>query len=453
MHGGGKKHNDAKQSWEWSLPEGQFLDHRNWFKLRHMEEDPTQMREKLYADVLDALGAPGNRANMVRLFINGQGFGTFNMLDDVIQYSYIRAVFYNGQPPLKMGPLYDGSSGADYQYLPEDESHMYSWQPADGSPEGPEAVQELAKAFKEVDVKDDAQIDEFSKKFDITSFLKFMVVEYLTGDWDGYWMQQTNDATYRDPTEDNKWYYLGQDYDATFGVNLAEPEGHDFVNISYKEFPKRYPNAVMINRLLENDHIRERFETYLKDTVTMLFNKNTLGRRIHAYHEFISHDLRWDRSIKQQSSGNLFGWTYEQTSENLYHSVNAPNPDSTGGGADWGLLEWIEARSEAVAKEFNLEFLSAEEALSRSAAPGSNNNNAATTPQTQDPQQNGDNNEQSNDTGSSLAGDAESAEKDSLKLHPDSSGAAAASAIKQPLTMVLSTMSCVMVAIMAGYPF
>lgn len=87
--------------------------------------------------------------------------------------------------------------------------------------------------------------------------------------------------------------------------------------------------------------------------------------------------------------------------------------------------------------------------MSRSAALVGNNN-AATTQQTQGSQQNnqsGDN----NDGGSSLAGDAESAESDSLKLHPGSGAAAAM--IKQPLTMVLSTATCMMVAIMVGYPF
>lgn len=67
------------------MPEGQYIYNRNYIKLRHMEEDPTQMREKLYADILQAMGVYANQANIVRLYINGQGMGTFNMLDDVIQ--------------------------------------------------------------------------------------------------------------------------------------------------------------------------------------------------------------------------------------------------------------------------------------------------------------------------------------------------------------------------------
>ncbi|KAJ8659409.1 hypothetical protein O0I10_004771, partial [Lichtheimia ornata] len=365
LHGAGKSKNNAKQSWEWSLPEGQYLDNRNWFKIRHMEEDPTQMREKLYADVLDAMGAHGNRANMVRLFINGQGFGTFNMLDDVIEYSYIRAVFYNGKPPKEMGPLYDGMTGADFRYT-SDSEHYEAWAPNDDSPEDEMALQDLARAFSKIDMDDDRQLQHFENTtFNVDQFLRFMVVEYLAADWDGYWMEQTNDGAYQDPAENGRWYYLGQDYDATFGVNLVEPEGREFVNVSYKEFPERYPDAVMINRLLENKSIRKRFETYLKDTVRILFNDQVLGNRVLAYREYIEPDLKWDRSIRQQSPGINFGWTFEQTKENLYKKVKSPNDN--GGGADWGLLEWISARSKAVANEFNLKIMSQEEAMANDA--------------------------------------------------------------------------------------
>ncbi|KAI9258931.1 coth protein-domain-containing protein [Phascolomyces articulosus] len=339
IHGAGKKHNNAKQSWEWWLPQGEFIDNRNWFKLRHMEEDPTQMREKLYADILGAMDTYANRANMVRLFINGVGFGTFNMLDDVTEYSYINAMWYNGNPPAQMGPLYDGASGADFVQYDSDDHYEESWKPNKHSPGGFQPIEDFTEEFAQVDVQDDKQIEEFNKRFDIDQFLRFMVVEYLTADWDGYWMEQTNLGAYCDPTENNRWYYLGQDFDATFGVNLVTPEGRDeFISVSYKDYPERYPKSAMINRLLENTKIRNTFETYLKDTVRILFNDNTLTPRIIAYHNFIAPDLRWDRSIEQLSKGINFGWNFEQTSKNLYEKVSAPNDN--GGGADFGLIQW-----------------------------------------------------------------------------------------------------------------
>ncbi|KAI8089901.1 coth protein-domain-containing protein [Halteromyces radiatus] len=367
IHGAGKKKNNAKQSWKWSLSGSDTLYNRNYFKLRHMEEDPTQMREKLYADVLKAMGSYGNEANMVRLFINGQGFGTFNLLDDVTQYSYINARWYAGKPPAEKGPLYDGASGASFAYSPTGD--YYSFIPNPESPAGVDALDPVCKAFSELNYQDDAALANFEKQFEVDGFIRFMVMEYLAGQWDGYWMEQTNDGAYQDPT-DKKWYYLGQDFDATFGVNLDVPEGKEFPKVSYTAFPQRYPGAVLINNLLKNANMKNKFETYLKDTVQVLFNNVTLTNRILAYHDFILPDLQWDRSIQQQSPGTNFGWTFEQVTQNLFQGVNAPN--NNGGGASFGLIEWIVAKSEAVASEFKITITD-----KPVGPPNGNNNNTA----------------------------------------------------------------------------
>ncbi|KAL0097534.1 secreted coth spore-coat protein domain-containing protein [Phycomyces blakesleeanus] len=351
IHGAGKKKNNAKQSWKWSLPAGQTIDNRNYIKIRHMEEDPTQLREKLYADILRAMGTYANQANMVRLFINGEGYGTFNMLDDVADYSYIDAMFYNGNPPATKGPLFDGASGASFAYSAEDDFYS-AFKPNVDSPQDYTAIKPLALEFSQTDVTSDAAIEAFSKKFDVDQFLRFMVMEYLTGHWDGYWQEQTNDGAYQDPT-DSKWYYLGQDYDATFGVNLGAAEGKEFTKVSYTTYPTRYPGAVMINRLLENPSIKTKFETYIKNTVSVLFNNVTLTNRVLAYHEFVLPDLLWDRSIVQKSPGINFGWTADQVSQNLYEAVSGSGGE--GGGAAWGLIEWIVSMSQAVATEFKVD--------------------------------------------------------------------------------------------------
>ncbi|KAI7854721.1 coth protein-domain-containing protein [Circinella umbellata] len=353
IHGAGKKHNNDKQSWKWSLPEGQYIYNRTYIKLRHMEEDPTQMREKTYSDILQAMGVYGNEANIIRLFINGEFFGTFNMLDDITQYSYINSVFYNGKPPQQMGALYDGASGADFGYHPDGEGYS-SWIPNAASPETQDAIGPLCETLNQTNPKDQGQIDKLGSMFEIDGFLRFMVMEYLTGHWDGYWFAQTNDGAYRDPTQNNKWYYLGQDYDATFGVNLGEPEGTEFVKVSYTQYAQRYPGAYMINTLLQNDGIRATFESYLKDTVAVLFNNVTLTNRILKYHEFLLPDLEWDRSITQKSPGIHFGWTFNQVSDNLWGAVSASGGNATG-GAEWGFLQWVVAKSQAVAQEFNIE--------------------------------------------------------------------------------------------------
>ncbi|KAI9259037.1 coth protein-domain-containing protein [Sporodiniella umbellata] len=346
LHKPGKKKNDAKQSWVWTLPEGKTVAKRSWFKIRHMEEDPTQLREKLYADIARQMGTYANQANMVRFFINKEGMGTFNMLDDVIAYSYINAMFYNGQAPAKKGALYDGASGASFNAS----GTMDSFIPAEGSPLDQDALMPMAQAFAAIDFSNDAQVKGIAKFFDYDQFLRFMVMEFLTGDWDGYWQEQTNDGAYIDPNDNNKVYYLAQDFDATFGVNLAQ--GREFVKTAYTDFPQQFPGGILINKLLTNPGAKATFESYLKTTVQEIFNNATLGAYVTARHDFLAPDLRWDRSIKQRSPGNVFGWTFEQTQQNLFEGVIASATNT--GGAEWGLLEWVMAKEKAVREQLHI---------------------------------------------------------------------------------------------------
>jgi hypothetical protein len=295
------------------------------------------------------MGTYAGAANMIRIYINNVSVGTFNVLDDVSKYSYIRAMFYNGTAPGEMGGLFDGMTGSNFAYDKSGKSFDNFLVNAD-SPVGTEAMEPFTKQFDGVDMTNPEEVEAISSYFDVDQYLRFMVMEFLTGNWDGYWQENSNDGAYIDPFDNDKLYYLAQDFDATFGVNLAQDK--DFAEMSYTEFPDKFPKAVLINRLLENPTMRATFEDYLKVTVSDIFNLQVLGPVVQARHEFYSPDLEWDRSIEQISPGNLFGWTFDQTGQNLVEGVKAPGKRS--GGADWGLLEWIDTKSKAVQDEFGI---------------------------------------------------------------------------------------------------
>lgn len=146
-----------------------------------MEEDPTQIREKLYADILQAMGTYANKANMIRFFINGVGMGTFNMLDDIPNYSYVRALFNHGNNlPNNKGPLFDGGSGASFKDTAE---NYDAFIPAPGSSNDKTLMKKVCKDFAALNPKNDGDITKFANEFDIDQFLRFMVMEYLAGHW------------------------------------------------------------------------------------------------------------------------------------------------------------------------------------------------------------------------------------------------------------------------------
>ncbi|CAO3638212.1 unnamed protein product [Cunninghamella blakesleeana] len=349
LHKPGKKNNNRKQSWKWELPEGEVLNGRTFFKIRHMEEDPTQIREKLYADLLRSMGASANQANLIRFFINGEFFGTFNMLDDIPHYSYVRANFYNGTLPSNVGPLFDGASGASFE---NSEENLKAFKPVPGSPDDKSLIEKITQDFEAINPTNDDEVKAFAKEFNLDQFLRYMVMEYLCGHWDGYWQEQTNIGAYED-IENKMVYFIPQDFDATFGVNIAQ--GKDFSKWPYSKYIETFPKGVLINKLLQNANMKKTFESYLTKTVTKVYNNETLTNHILAYHDFILPDLEDDRAVKQQTEQGIdFGWKASQVTENLWRGVKAPTGENDGGGAEWGLIQWIIEKSEAVAEEFNL---------------------------------------------------------------------------------------------------
>lgn len=92
------------------------------------------------------------------------------------------------------------------------------------------------------------------------------------------------------------------------------------------------------------------FETYLKNVTSILFNPATLGRRVAAVQERLKPEVAWDRNITQRSPGINYHWTYQQFLDN----INQPVSGVGGGGAQWGLMQWVDAKSQVVAKEFAL---------------------------------------------------------------------------------------------------
>ncbi|ORX44802.1 hypothetical protein BCR32DRAFT_298657 [Anaeromyces robustus] len=156
---------------------------------------------------MNALGYPTIQSVKTRVYVNGRAVGYYILQEQAASESFVRSAFHD---------RYDRSR-----------------------------VVQLAKAFENLNVKDNNEVKKFEEKS--------IAMQYLTGHWDSYWFFSTNFAIYNNPKESTNW-------DGTFGLNLGMPymRYEDFVSRSYKDFvnipwgldENDAPNRYAIDKLL-----------------------------------------------------------------------------------------------------------------------------------------------------------------------------------------------------------
>jgi len=223
--------------------------HRYVLKFRDNNEDPTFFRQKLYSDIMDTIGAPTIQSIFARVYVNNVPVGSYVLQEEAASESFVRACFHgdnNGNLKItdinKLGHPLDCSTGADIAY---GSGVSYSaFQPYNSARYDNSRIKSLAKALYKLDITNDKAVETFEKQwFDIDSFFKAVAMQYLTGHWDSYLFYSTNFAMYDDPTQSDsshyKFYFICQDWDNTFGINLSKTYTRydgEFLDISYKKY-------------------------------------------------------------------------------------------------------------------------------------------------------------------------------------------------------------------------
>ncbi|ORX81021.1 hypothetical protein BCR32DRAFT_280061 [Anaeromyces robustus] len=306
------------------------IEGRYQLKFRDNNEDPTFMRQDLYGDIMNVLGYPTIQSVKVRVYVNSRAVGYFILQEIASSESFVRSAFHGNNKGKylitdinKLGHSFDCATGSDFYYT--------------------------------------------DNKF--TLFLPYnttpIAMQYLTGHVDSYWFDSTNFTLYNDPTQSTnntfKFYFICQDWDYTFGVNLGMPymRYKDFINRSYKDFvnikwsisdhDSSYRYA--IDKLLSNPTLKNRFETILKNTVTKVFNPKVIDKRLDALIERHREEIAWNYDVCnkhpiRKGTGKQYNWSMEDFEENII------KPSSHG--AHYGIKQFIYLRAKAIKKEFNL---------------------------------------------------------------------------------------------------
>ncbi|KAG9067948.1 hypothetical protein KI688_011539 [Linnemannia hyalina] len=338
----------AKLAYQLKFPKKNRLLDLATLKLRSEETDATMMREKLYVDILNSLGVPAQQATYVRLFLNNQPIGLYVAMEEMKKH-WIKKVLHPNVKKVKAGALWKMNSCCGFEgnlewlgpttksYVVEDiyKNILPGKNPKDDQMADLITFMKDLKDFDPKKVKD--PIAYWEERMDLEVFLKSMAMEHLAGTWDGYWKSGSNYQIYHDPIT-NKWIWLPTDFDDTFGTSF------DGKIESYRAIPKKneegFESPLAQKLIIETPLINARFEQILKDTINTVFKPEALGPRIEGYKKMIQEDVAWDRAQPRVSKGKSEKFTIEDLHRGL----------KTGAKGNWGLMNWIEKRTDEVQK-------------------------------------------------------------------------------------------------------
>ncbi|KAF9926839.1 hypothetical protein FBU30_003661 [Linnemannia zychae] len=315
-------------------------------KLRSESSDPTMIREKLYIDVLNAVGVPTQQGAWVRLYMNSKPIGLYLMVDD-IGNSFLKQTIHHGDSSIIHGSLwqmnapvvetqgdlvYKGPLAKDY---PGDCYKMKTL----GSNPADAPMTQLIQLMKDLQAFDPLSMnggEYWESRLDVDGFLRNMAMEFLGGSWDAYWWSGSNYFIYFNPTlgATGKWQWISTDFDGTFGD--GDPTEVLTTYQAYADFSKH--DRPMISKLiLHSPDLNQRFEQTLKDIISYAFKPEALFPRIDAYEKMLEKDIAWDVSINRSKyPGKTNAWTVADFHASL-----------TGGVKDMslGVKPWIEGRA------------------------------------------------------------------------------------------------------------
>ncbi|KAI9362312.1 coth protein-domain-containing protein [Pilaira anomala] len=353
----------AKQSWSIDLgkfkPKGSSKDllfGRTSLKLRAEETDATLAREKLVLDMLAASGGATLSGSWTRVFMNGEGYGLFLLMDDASTHlidnilhggdwkSKNTGVTYKGNalsPEVEGNLVYQGEDVTKYSediYKLADTGEETSISKKNNSQA---LIIQFTKSLSEVNVQDakDAQNPgSIANLLDPQHTLIHIAMNYLIGSWDGLWYQASNYYLNQD-TITKKWTLITYDFDETYGNGLEDAAMN---TVSYKNYARPGSQRPLVEAFLNNTYYDGVFQDTLKTIVKRFFKPSVVDPILAAWSNMLEEDIAWARSIEGKSPGTKTTYTVQDFKDGL-----------NGNGSTISISQWVAKRAASLTEQLN----------------------------------------------------------------------------------------------------
>jgi len=240
--------------------------------LNGQHNDPSISRAKICSDIAYQMDIPTLRTNHVRLFINNEFRGVYLNVEHIDE-EYIGERFYH-----ETGNLYKCLYPADLNYKGNDPD-LYKevfWGRRAYTQKNNKVVEKYDDLAQFIDIINNSSDENFQCElesiFNADSYLKFIVFDILTGNWDGPIYNKNNFYLYYDDLK-NRFEYIPFDLDNTIGIDWLN---RDWGDRNIYEWSQGGENRPLYERIMENENLRNRFTYYMEEALQTVFTEDNL---------------------------------------------------------------------------------------------------------------------------------------------------------------------------------
>lgn len=283
-------------------------------------EDPTMMREKLYLDILQRHNLTGPRCSYAKLFINGQYWGLYYLIEKVNK-GFLEDRFGN-----KGGNLFRGDNKkyltltagacANLRYNDNIEDYYTCYELKTNTDQN-----DWSDLVHLTDIVDNTSPSEFGDSLETVlntnSFLGAWAAGNIMTNYDAYWNWPTNYYIYKN-TETNLFEWLTWDASTVIGLSLSN--FNFMTNMDIRYIYAGHVDHPLTVKMIDVPNYEEVLIDYMCNIVTKSFNPDTLFPiidslaniiRPHMYadtNKYFSNQ-QFDDNIDSLSTINIHGYS------------------------------------------------------------------------------------------------------------------------------------------------
>lgn len=305
--------------------------------------DATFLRNVLYLKIANEY-YPANKANFVRVVINGEDWGIYVNVQQ-FNSDFTREAHDTNEARWRVQGSFSSRGGLEY--LGESESAYraeYDIKNKD-DPENWAALIELTRVLNRTPPED--LVAALEPIFDIDEALRFLAVDNALQNSDGYWARNSDYSLYRD--EDGRFHVTAYDVNEAMseGMNMRRFGGGSAAGARLNPLEGSGDSSkAMLYRLLQVPVLRERYLAFVRDVAENWLDWDRVGPIAEEYRALIREHVEADR--RKLYSTSDFDLDF----------------DGSGGGQSYGmtlrdffverrgfLLDWLDANARAANAE------------------------------------------------------------------------------------------------------